>query len=77
VINIPADKSRCATTPSLTVRPVENIVSEPEGPARLWVRFVQEADVDAMLTEELIQFQPLSANLVGVPISQPQGYSSV
>jgi hypothetical protein len=35
MINIPADKDRSATTPSLTVRPVANIVSEPEGPARL------------------------------------------
>jgi hypothetical protein len=29
------------------------------------VRLVQEADVDAMLTEELIQFQLLAANPVG------------
>jgi hypothetical protein len=28
VVNIPADKDRSATTPSLTVRPVANIVSE-------------------------------------------------
>jgi hypothetical protein len=77
VTNIPADKNRSATAPILTVCPVANIVSEPEGPARLLVRFDQEADVDTMLTEELIQFQLLSANPVGVPISQPQGFSPV
>jgi hypothetical protein len=75
MINIPPDKDRCATNPSLTVRPVANIVSESKGPASLKVRLVQEADVDTILTEELIQFQLLAANPVDVPISQPQGSS--
>jgi hypothetical protein len=47
-----------------------------EGPVELQVCLVQEAYVDAMLTEELIQFQLLAAKTVGLSISQLQGVSS-
>jgi hypothetical protein len=40
---------------------------------RLKVRLVQEADVDAMLTEESDQFQLSAANTVSLAISQPEG----
>jgi DNA integrity scanning protein DisA with diadenylate cyclase activity len=56
VIDAPADKEHSATTPSLTVRRVVNIVSETERPVGR-VRLVQEAYVDAMLTEYLVQLQ--------------------
>jgi hypothetical protein len=54
---------------------VANIILEPDRPVGLWVRLVQEAYVDAMLSGELIQFQLPAANPVGVPISESQGFS--
>jgi hypothetical protein len=76
VIDSHAEKYRSATTPSLTVRPLGNIVREMEGPVGLQVCLVQEAYVDAMLTDEMIQFQLLAAKTVGLSISQLQGVSS-
>jgi hypothetical protein len=68
VVNDPVDKDRNATTTCLTVRPVANIVREPEGPVIIQMRFVQEAYVDVVFAEELIQFQLSAANPVGIPI---------
>jgi hypothetical protein len=52
-------------------------VREPYGPTRLKVRLVQEADINAVLSEELFQFQLPAAITISVPISQPQGLSPV
>jgi hypothetical protein len=38
------------------------------------MRVVQEAYVDAVLAEELMQFQLPAANPVCIPISQSQGF---
>jgi hypothetical protein len=54
---------------------VAKIIRDPERPIGLWVRLVQEAYVDAMLSGELIQFQLPAANPVDVPISESQGFS--
>jgi hypothetical protein len=41
------------------------------------MRLIQEAYVNAVLAEELIQFRLSAANPVGIPVSQSQGFSSV
>jgi hypothetical protein len=48
MIYAPEDKNRCATSQSRAVRPVANIVREPQGPTRLKVFLVQEANINAM-----------------------------
>jgi hypothetical protein len=53
---------------------VGRLVCEPCGPILLKVRLVQEADVNAVLTEELFQFHLSAANSVSVPLSQPQAF---
>jgi hypothetical protein len=75
VNNAPADNDRSATSTCLTVRPSANIVREPEGPVRLYIRIVQEVYVDAVFAEELIQFQFSAANPVSIPVSQSEGFS--
>jgi uncharacterized protein YdhG (YjbR/CyaY superfamily) len=67
------DKEHCAFSPSRAVRPVADIVCEPYGPIRLTVRLVQVANINTVLTEELVQFQLPSANTISVSTSQPQG----
>jgi hypothetical protein len=39
------------------------------------VGLVEEAYINAVLTEELFQFQLPAANTVGVPACQPQGFT--
>jgi hypothetical protein len=39
------------------------------------VRLVQEAIINAVLTEEMFQFQLPAANTISDPISQPQDFS--
>jgi hypothetical protein len=39
------------------------------------VCLVQEANINAMLTEELFQFQLPAANTIGVPKCKPQGFN--
>jgi hypothetical protein len=56
MIYAPADKDLCASPPSRAVRSVANIVREPYGPTQLKMRLVQEATINAVLTEELFQF---------------------
>jgi hypothetical protein len=39
------------------------------------LHLVEEADIDAMPTEYLVQFQLLAVNSIGIPISHLQGFS--
>jgi hypothetical protein len=41
------------------------------------MRLVQEADINAVLTDELFQLQLFAANTISVTTRQPQGFSPV
>lgn len=64
-----ADKERCASSQSRTVR---WIVSELQVPRRLEVRLVQEANINAVLSRELSLFRLPVANIVSISSGQPQ-----
>jgi hypothetical protein len=74
VISDPTDKDGCTSTPIWTICTVANIVRDPEGLVRFKLSLFQEADVDAVLSEELVHLKLPVANPVSVPISQPQGF---
>jgi hypothetical protein len=50
------------------------IVCQPEDLLCPEVRFGQQAYIDAMLAEELIQFLLPAADTVSIPANQPQGF---
>jgi hypothetical protein len=61
-----AEKDRCASPPGSGCRSVANKVREPYGPVRLKVRLIQETNINAVLTEQLFQFQLFAANTISV-----------
>jgi hypothetical protein len=61
------NKGHQASFPIREVRPTANIVSEPYCPSRLNVRPIREANINAVLTQELVQFQLLAAKTNSVP----------
>jgi hypothetical protein len=65
------DKDRRAPARSGSVRTVSNAVRETYGPLRHEVGLVEEANVNAVLTEELLEFQLPPANIVTLPEGQP------
>jgi hypothetical protein len=69
------DKDHHATTRSGSVRPVANVVREPYDPLRHEVGLVEEAYINAVLTEELFHFQLPVSNTINVPAGQPQVFT--
>jgi hypothetical protein len=65
-----ADKVCCAFTHSRAVHSVPHVVRENHGPNRIKVRFVQEADINTVLTEELFQLQLPATLTDNLPIGK-------
>jgi hypothetical protein len=65
----PTDQNSCSAALRRTVYSVADIVCEPKGLPCIELRLIQEADVDDVLCEKMIQLDLLTTNAIGVPES--------
>jgi hypothetical protein len=70
----PTDQNDCSAALRRTVCSVADIVCESKGLPWIEMCFIQEADVDAVLCEKMIQLDLPTTNAVGVSESKPQGF---
>jgi hypothetical protein len=70
----PSDQYSCSAALRRSVCSVADIVCEPKGLPWIEMCLIQEADVDAVLCEKMIQLDLPTTNAVGVPESKPQGF---
>jgi hypothetical protein len=74
ILYAPSDQNSCSAALRRTVCSVANKVCEPKGLPWIEMRLIQEADVDAVLCEKMIQHDLLTTNAAGVPECEPQGF---
>ena len=77
MIHSPTDQYCCFAAYRRSVCSVANIICEPKVLTWTEISFAEEADIDSLLTEKIIQFNPPATYAVGIPECRPEGFSHV